>query len=226
MTPETIDLDIAPFIDHSLLNPGAGDELVRKWCTEAERFGFASVCVYPSRVFLARECLQGKAPTVSTVIGFPSGATTSASKLYEALDAVEQGASELDVVLNLGWIKEQKTNLIYNEIAKICDESNVTVKAILETNLLTPDELELVSAIAIDAGVQCLQTCTGWNGGVQVEHIRQLKEIAKGQIAIKAAAGIRSRSDAIALIEAGATRLGTSYSLQLLQPDNEPEDPT
>ena len=226
MTINTVDLNIAPFIDHSLLNPCAGDELVRQWCAQADRFGFASVCVYPSRVLLARECLQGKTPKVSTVIGFPTGATTSKTKLYEALEAVEQGASELDIVLNLGWVKEQKTKLIYDEIASICDESNVTVKAILETNLLNYDELKLASNIAIDAGVQFLKTCTGWNGGVQLEHVKQLKEIAKGQVAIKASAGIRTHSDAIALIEAGATRLGTSYGVQLLQPDDEPEEAT
>ncbi|TVR06843.1 MAG: deoxyribose-phosphate aldolase [Phormidium sp. GEM2.Bin31] len=226
MKTETLDLDIAPLIDHSLLNPCAGDQLVRQWCAEADRFGFASVCVYPSRVRLARECLQGKTPKVSTVIGFPTGATTSTSKLHEALEAVEQGASELDVVINLGWAKEQKTNLIHDELAHICDESNVTVKAILETNLLTHDELKLVGNIAIDAGVQFLKTCTGWNGSVQLEHVKQLKEIAKGQVAIKASAGIRTHADAIALIEAGATRLGTSYSVQLLQPTDEPEDPT
>ncbi|WP_159788163.1 deoxyribose-phosphate aldolase [Sodalinema gerasimenkoae] len=226
MKTETLDLDIAPLIDHSLLNPCAGDQLVRQWCAEADRFGFASVCIYPSRVHLARECLQGKTPKVSTVIGFPTGATTSTSKLHEALEAVEQGASELDVVINLGWAKEQKTNLIYDELASICEESNVTVKAILETNLLTHEELKLVSKIAIDAGVQFLKTCTGWNGGVQLEHVKQLKEIAKGQVAIKASAGIRTYADAIALIQAGATRLGTSYSVQLLQPTDEPEDPT
>jgi deoxyribose-phosphate aldolase len=223
MPSGTFDLDLAPFIDHSLLNPCVGETLVKQWCTEADRYGFATVCVYPTRVKLARECLQGKTPKVSTVIGFPTGTTTAKTKLYEALESIEQGAAELDVVINLGWLKEEKTKLIYQELAAICEEGNVPVKAILETNLLTPSELKIAAEIAIDAGVQFLKTCTGWNGGVQIEHVKQLKEIAKGQVAIKASAGIRTYQDAIDLIEAGATRLGTSYGVQILNPPPEPD---
>ena len=103
------EIDIAPLIDHSLLNPVATPEQVAQWCEEADRFQFAAVCVYPAYVRTAAELLQGKQPKVCTVIGFPSGATTSAVKLYEAQEAVENGATELDVVINLGWLKVGKS---------------------------------------------------------------------------------------------------------------------
>jgi deoxyribose-phosphate aldolase len=211
------DVDLAPMIDHSLLNPQATDEYVRQWCAEADRFQFASVCVYPSQVRLATECLHGKKNAVSTVIGFPTGATTARVKLYEALEAVDHGATELDVMINLAQLKQGQTDSVYRSIAEICEESNVLVKAILETNVLTPDELELAVKLSIDAGAGYVMTGTGWNGGVTLEIIRHLKTLTKGQIGIKAAAGIQDLEFAIDLLTAGATRLGTSYAMAMLQ---------
>jgi deoxyribose-phosphate aldolase len=211
------DVDLAPTIDHSLLNPQATDDYVRQWCAEADRFQFASVCVYPSQVRLATECLHGKRPAVSTVIGFPTGATTASVKLYEALEAVENGATELDVMINLAQLKQGQTNEVYRAIAEICEESNVLVKAIIETNLLTPEELPLAVNLCIDAGAGYIMTGTGWNGGVTLDTVRQLKSLAKEQIGIKAAAGIKEMDFAIDLIVEGATRLGTSYAIAMLQ---------
>ena len=211
------DIDIAPLIDHSLLNPTATPEQVQQWCEQAERFHFATVCVYPSYVRLAVELLHGKAPKVCTVISFPSGATTSAVKLYESLEAVDNGASELDVVINLSWVKTGKTSELHREIAEICEETGKPVKAILETALLTEAEKRLAAEICMDAGVAFLKTSTGWSGGATVDDVKLLKEITKGNVGIKASGGIGTLEQAIDLIVAGATRLGTSRGLDLIR---------
>jgi deoxyribose-phosphate aldolase len=210
------EIDIAPLIDHSLLNPTATPQHIEQWCSEADRYGFASVCIFPCYVRLATELLHDRHPQVCTVIGFPCGANTSASKLYEAQEAVENGATELDVVINLGWLKTGKTNELHREIAEICEETGVAVKAILETNLLTPDEKRLAAEVCLDSGVQFLKTCTGWSGGATVEDVKLLAEIAKKQVGIKASGGIRTYQQAIDLVLAGANRLGTSYGVALL----------
>ncbi|MBR8838966.1 MAG: deoxyribose-phosphate aldolase [Stigonema ocellatum SAG 48.90 = DSM 106950] len=217
MAADYPDIDIAPFIDHTLLIQTATSELVEKWCEEADRFNFAAVCVYPAYVRLAAELLQNKKPKVCTVIGFPSGATTSATKLYEAQEAVENGATELDVVINLGWLKAGNTEAMYREIAEICEETGQTVKVILETNLLTDAEKRQAAEIFIDAGAAFLKTSTGWNGGATVADVSLLKEIARERIGIKASGGIHTLHQALDLILAGATRLGTSRSIDLLR---------
>ena len=211
------EIDIAPFIDHALLTPTATLEQVQQWCEEADRFQFAAVCVFPIYVRQATELLQGKKPKVCTVIGFPTGANTSAVKLYEAQEAVENGATELDVVINLGWLKAGKTEELHREIAEICEETGQTVKAILETTLLTDAEKSLAAEICMDAGAAFLKTSTGWQGGATVADVLLLKEVAKERVGIKAAGGIRTFEQAINLIMAGATRLGTSRGVDLLR---------
>ncbi len=211
------EIDIAPLIDHALLNPTATPEQVVQWCEEADRFHFATVCVYPAYVRTAAELLQGKQPKVCTVIGFPSGATTSAVKLYEAQEAVENGASELDVVINLGWLKSGKTEELHREIAEICSQTGQTVKAILETTLLTDAEKRLAGEICMDAGVVFLKTSTGWKGGATVEDVQLLAEMAQERVGIKASGGIRTIEQALELINAGATRLGTSRGPDLIR---------
>jgi deoxyribose-phosphate aldolase len=221
MAADYPDIDIAPFIDHALLTPTATPEQVQQWCDEADRFQFAAVCVYPVHVRQAAELLQGKQPKVCTVIGFPSGATTSAVKLYEAQEAVENGATELDVVINLGWLKAGKIEELHREIAEICEETGQTVKAILETTLLTDAEKRQAAEICMEAGVAFLKTSTGWQGGATVADVRSLKEVAKDRVGIKASGGIRTIDQALELILAGATRLGTSRGVDLIrQRDN------
>ncbi|MFM6189472.1 MAG: deoxyribose-phosphate aldolase [Planktothrix sp.] len=210
------ELDIAPYIDHTLLNQTATPEQIQQCCYEAERYKFASVCVFPSYVQLAKELLQGKSPNVSTVIGFPTGATTSKVKLYEAQEAVENGATELDVVINLSWLKTGKSDNLHREIAEICEETGQTVKAIIETTVLTEDEKRLAVEILMDAGIAYIKTSTGWYGGATVEDIRLIKSITKGRIGIKASGGIRTYEQAVDLIVAGATRLGTSRGVEIL----------
>ncbi|OIP72187.1 MAG: deoxyribose-phosphate aldolase [Oscillatoriales cyanobacterium CG2_30_44_21] len=213
------DINPAPYIDYALLDPAAADAQVDQVCDEADRLGFASVCLYPCNVKRARERLLKSRVEICTVIGFPSGATTSAVKLYEAMEAVENGATELDVVINLGWLKTGQTNLLHKDIAQICEESGKPVKAILELSLLNHEEQELAAEVCMDAGVAFLKTGTGWAGGATVEMVKFLKEISNGKVGVKASGGIRTREQAIALISAGADRIGTSHGVAIARHD-------
>ncbi|NUN65702.1 deoxyribose-phosphate aldolase [Pseudanabaena biceps] len=211
------DINPSSYIDYALLDPTASHEQVDRICDEADRFGFASVCVYPCNVKRAKERLFKTRVEICSVIGFPSGATTSTVKLYEAMEAVENGATELDVVINLGWLKTGQTNLLHQDIAQICEESGKPVKAILELSWLSPDEQELAAEVCMDAGVAFLKTGTGWSGAATVEMVKFLKEVSNGKVGVKASGGIRTREQAIALISAGATRLGTSHGVAICQ---------
>jgi deoxyribose-phosphate aldolase len=215
------DVALATFIDHTLLIPTAVPEQVMHWCRECDRYGFAAVCVSPTYVSLVREQLQGKSVEICTVIGFPTGATTAASKLFEAQEAIENGATELDVVINLGWLKSGQHDRLHREIAEICEATGTPVKTILETSLLTPAELKTAAEICMDAGATFLKTSTGWQGGATVEVVRQLKEITHGRVGIKASGGIRTAEQALLLIQAGATRLGTSRGPELVKQQEE-----
>jgi deoxyribose-phosphate aldolase len=211
------EVNLAAFIDHSFLNPAATPEQIIQCCEEADRFGFPTVCIFPSAVRQAVEFLHNKRPKVCTVIGFPTGATTSATKRFEAQEATENGATELDIVINLGWLKSGNTDALHREIATIVEETGLTTKAILETALLTDAEKVLAAEICMDAGVAFLKTSTGWAEGATVKDVQLLKQVAKDRVAIKASGGIRTLEQAIALIQAGATRLGTSYGPALVQ---------
>ncbi|MDB9314343.1 deoxyribose-phosphate aldolase [Spirulina sp. CS-785/01] len=217
MVKNITDIELADYIDRAVLHPTSTLEQVKEACNEAIRYNFPAVCVYPTAVREAAEILHNQQTQVCAVIGFPSGASTGAVKLYEAQEAVEKGATELDVVINLGWLKEGKTEAIYKEIAQICEETGQTVKAILETNVLTNTEKRLAAEICMDAGVSFLKTSTGWFGGATVEDVRLLQEVSQGRVGIKASGGIRTPQQAIALIQAGATRLGTSRGAALIQ---------
>lgn len=211
------EINLAEFIDHALLHPAATPEQVARSCAEADQFGFAAVCVYPVHVRQAVELLRNKRPQVCTVIGFPTGATTSAVKLYEAQEAAENGATELDVMINLGWLKSGETDKLHRELAEIAEETGQTLKAILEVGLLTDSEKKLAAEICMDAGVAFLKTSTGWYGGATVADVKLLKQLTKDRIGIKASGGIRTVEQAIELILVGATRLGTSRGPDLIR---------
>lgn len=219
------DLDLALYIDHAILNPITTPNEIEQGCEMADQLHFPAVCIYPSAVRRAVKHLHGKKTQVCAVIGFPTGATTPKTKLYEAQEAAENGATELDVMINLGWLKAGKSELIYREIAAICEETGRTIKAILETNLLTDTEKRLAAEICMDAGATFLKTCTGWFGGATVEDVRFLRQITKGQVGIKASGGIRTPEQASALIQAGATRLGTSHGAEIIRQLNQSERP-
>lgn len=215
-TEQSENLDIAPFIDHSLLGI-ATPELVDRFCEEADRHGFAAVCVNPCYVRQVTALLHQKRIHISTAIGFPTGATTTATKLFEAQEAMENGAEELDVTINIGWLKAGKVDDVHREIAEIAESTGLLVKAILEMSLLTQPEQIMAAQICLDAGARMLVTGTGWSGAATVAEIRLLKELTKGQVEIKACGGIVTHDRAIELIMAGATRLGTSLGVDLLK---------
>ncbi|MEG3937057.1 MULTISPECIES: deoxyribose-phosphate aldolase [unclassified Microcoleus] len=221
MAANQSDIDIAPLIDYGLIDPTATPEQVEHFCQQADRFGFVTVCVYPSYVRQAVELLHDKRPKVCTVIGFPTGASTSTVKLYEALEAADNGAVELDVSVNLGLLKAGRMDEFHRELAQICEETNLTIKAIIESSLLSDAEKQLAAEICMEAGVAYIKTNTGFFGAATVDDVRLLKEVTKGRIGIKAAGGIRTHEQAIDLVVAGATRLGTSRGPELLrQRDN------
>ena len=221
MAANQSDIDIAPLIDYGLIDPTATPEQVEHFCQQADRFGFVTVCVYPSYVRQAVELLHDKRPKVRTVIGFPTGASTSTVKLYEALEAADNGAVELDVSVNLGLLKAGKMDEFHRELAQICEETNLTIKAIIESSLLSDAEKQLAAEICMEAGVAYIKTNTGFFGAATVDDVRLLKEVTKGRIGIKAAGGIRTHEQALDLVVAGATRLGTSRGPELLrQRDN------
>ncbi len=209
--------NLAAHIDHTLLNPQAQAAEIDQLCHQARQWKFASVCLYPIWVSRAVEQLHGESPRVCTVVGFPSGAHTPGTKLYEAQAAVDAGAAELDVVINLGWLKMGDADAVYQEMAAICEATQVTVKAILETTVLTPAEKQLAAEICLDAGVSFLKTSTGWQGGATLEDVKLLKEVAKDRVGVKASGGIRTYGQALTFIQAGVTRIGTSRGVEIMQ---------
>jgi deoxyribose-phosphate aldolase len=217
MAANQADIDIAPLIDYGLIDPSATPEQLENCCQQADRFGFVTVCVYPAYVRQAVELLHGKRPKVCTVIGFPTGASTSTAKIYEALEAADNGAVELDVSVNLGLLKAGKIDEFHRELAQICEETNLTIKAIIESSLLSDAEKQLAAEICMEAGASYIKTNTGFFGPAKVDDVRLLKEVTKGRMGIKAAGGIRTHEQALDLIVAGATRLGTSRGPELIR---------
>ena len=212
--------DLAPLIDHALLDPHHGSSAVRQCCEEARHFGFAGVCVASRWVASAREQLplegKGASPQLIAVVGFPFGAVPAAVKLAEAVAAAEAGADELDVVPDFGALADRQSTPIHDELAAIC-ELGLPVKVILEVGRLDPDVLALLVEISIDAGARFLKSGSGFGPAVTVDHIEQLRQLARGRAAIKASGGIANLEQALALVEAGATRLGTSRGVALAQ---------
>lgn len=212
--------DLAPLIDHALLDPHHGSSAVRQCCEEARHFGFAGVCVASRWVATAREQLplegKGASPQLIAVVGFPFGAVPAAVKLAEAVAAAEAGADELDVVPDFGALVDRQSTPIHDELAAIC-ELGLPVKVILEVGRLDPEALALLVEISIDAGARFLKSGSGFGPAVTVDHIEQLRQLARGRAAIKASGGIANLEHALALVEAGATRLGTSRGVALAQ---------
>ncbi|MEB3224906.1 MAG: deoxyribose-phosphate aldolase [Synechococcus sp.] len=211
------EIDLAQYLEHSLLHPAATQEQVKECCRAAEQFNFPAVCLYPTAIKTARDLLHQRPIHICCVVGFPSGAHTLATKLYEAQEAVENGATELDLMLNLALLKMGESEKLYEEVAQIVEATQVSVKTILETALLTDTEKRLAAEICLDAGASYLKTSTGWFGGATIADVKLLHSVTRGQIGIKAAGGIKTADQAIALIQAGATRLGTSRSIQIIQ---------
>jgi deoxyribose-phosphate aldolase len=213
-------VSINRMIDHTLLKPEATSEQIEKLCKEAIEYGFASVCVNPCRVRQAAGLLKGSDVKVCTVVGFPFGASTSETKAFETRDAIANGADEVDMVINIGALKDKNYELVEKDIMSVVEaaKGKAVVKVILENCLLEKDEIIKACEICKKAGADFVKTSTGFNkSGAVYEDVKIMKEAVKGEIGVKAAGGIRDMETAKAMIEAGATRIGTSSSVNIIR---------
>ena len=212
-------MELSKYIDHTLLKAEARKDQIEQLCKEAAEYKFMSVCVNPTWVAYANELLQDSDVRVCTVVGFPLGATTSEVKAFEAQNAVENGADEVDMVINIGWVKSGKFEKVQQDIEAVvqaCPE-NVVVKVIIETCLLTPEEIREVSLIVKKAGADFVKTSTGFStGGATVEDVALIRETVGPDFDIKASGGVSNKEQTLAMIEAGATRIGASKGIQIV----------
>lgn len=206
------------YIDHTNLKPAATAADIRTLCADARKWDFASVCVNPAYVPLAKECLAGSDVKVCTVIGFPLGQNTTNVKIAETRQAFADGCDEFDMVINVGKLKDGETAYVQEEIAAVVHAAyGKTVKVIIETGLLTDEEKALATRLACAGGAHFVKTCTGVSvGAATVADIRLMKANITEGVKLKASAGIRCYEDAAALIEAGADRLGTSAGVAIV----------
>jgi deoxyribose-phosphate aldolase len=206
------------YIDHTNLKPAATRADIEKLCAEARQWDFASVCVNPANIALAKELLAGSDVMTCTVIGFPLGQNTTAVKVAETEDAYALGCDEFDMVINVGKLKDGDTDYVRSEIAAVVAAAKgKTVKVIIETGLLTDEEKAIATRLSCEAGAHFVKTCTGVSAGVAtVADVEIMKANLSGSAVIKASAGIRTYEDAKALIEAGASRIGTSAGIAIV----------
>ena len=210
---------IARYIDHTLLKPEASLSDIGKLCREAVEYGFASVCVNPCNVEAAYAGIAGSQVKVCTVIGFPLGAGTTAAKVFEAKDAVQRGAQEVDMVMNIGRFKEEDFEYVQEDISAVAAavKGKAVLKVIVETGFLDDWEVKRACEIVRDSGADFIKTSTGFSkGGATAEHIKIMEGVLGGQIGIKASGGVRNYEQALAMISAGATRIGTSAGIEIV----------
>ena len=205
-------------IDHTILQADATKDLVIKTIDEAEKFDTASICLEPCWVELAAERLKESDVKVCTVIGFPLGATTSATKAFEAKEAVENGANEVDMVLNIGALKSGDEDMVLKDMKAVREAvPSAVVKVILETCLLADEEKKAACRLAKEAGLDFVKTSTGFStGGATVEDVKLMSDAVGETMGVKASGGIRTKEAAEAMIEAGATRIGASKTAAIL----------
>ena len=211
---------LASLIDHTLLKPDATREDIERLCREAAQYCFASVCVNPNWVPLCRDLLRGVGVKVCTVIGFPFGTHLPDVKSYEARRAVEQGAEEVDMVINIGALKSKDYALVEQDIRGVVHSvgKSTLVKVILETSLLTRDEKIMGCSLAKAAGADYVKTSTGYGGGgATVEDVRLMRETVGPEVGVKASGGIRTKQDVEAMVAAGATRIGASAGVKIVR---------
>lgn len=212
-------LHLAPLLDHTLLKPGATASEIETHCREAREHGFASVCVNPAWVRAAASHLQGSTVRVCTVVGFPLGATTARAKAFEAAAAVEDGAGEVDMVLDLGAARSGMWAQVAEDLRAVraAVPSPKVLKVILETCLLSDSEISQACRLAEEAGADFVKTSTGFStGGATLEAVGLMRATVGPRVGVKASGGIRTREQALAMIRAGATRLGVSASLAII----------
>lgn len=214
------------FIDHTLLKPDATQKQIKTICDEAKDYDFASVCINPTWVQYAYEQLKDTDVKVCTVIGFPLGATTPEVKAFEAKDAIKHGADEIDMVINIAALKDGNDDLLMQDISSVVKASEGhCVKVIIETCLLTDEEKVKVCEIAKKAGATFVKTSTGFStGGATLHDVALMKKTVGDDCLVKASGGVRTFDDMLEMIEAGASRIGTSAGVKLMNNEKSHED--
>ena len=209
------------YIDHTLLKPDASQEQIETLIEEAKKYDFASVCVNPTWVNFAAQALKATDVKVCTVIGFPLGANTPELKAFETSDAIQNGANEIDMVINIGALKSRNFDLVERDIRAVVEAAKGTlVKVIIETCLLTDDEKVKACQIAQKAGADFVKTSTGFStGGATVRDVALMRKTVGPDMGVKASGGARSYEDALAFIKAGATRIGASSGVAIMEGD-------
>ena len=210
--------DIARYIDHTILKPEAGEETIRRYCAEARRYGFCSVCVNSCHTALVHRELAGSGVKTCTVVGFPLGAMSEAAKTFETRQAVADGADEIDMVINIGALKDGDDERVLSDIRAVVEAAKPSiVKVIIETCLLSEEEKIRACRLSVEAGAAFVKTSTGFSsGGATAEDIRLMRRAVGDKAFIKASGGIRTPEFARELIEAGADRIGASNGIALL----------
>lgn len=209
---------IAGMIDHTVLKAMTTQEDVIKICNEAKENGFFSVCINPTHIEFVKKQLEGSNVKVCTVIGFPLGANTPEVKAFETKDAIAKGADEVDMVINIGALKDKNYELVYEDIKAVVDAANkeALVKVIIETCYLTDEEKKIACELAVKAGTDYVKTSTGFGtGGSTPQDIKLMRETVGETIGVKASGGVRCEDDAVKVIEAGASRIGASASVAI-----------
>jgi deoxyribose-phosphate aldolase len=211
---------LAARIDHTALKPDALASDIENLCLEARTYGFAAVCVNPAFVPLCASLLAGASPAVCTVVGFPLGATTTAAKVFETGEALRNGAGEIDMVMPIGMLKGGNERAVADDIGAVvraAHAGNAIVKVIIETALLTDAEKERACMLASESGADFVKTSTGFSrAGATVADVALMRRVVGPLLGVKAAGGIRTREDAVAMLGAGATRIGASASLAII----------
>ena len=209
---------LSSLIDHTNLRPDALHSDIEILCKEAIQYKFASVCINPVYVSYAKSILKDENPKVCSVVGFPLGADSEEMKYAEARFLIFQGVDEIDMVMNTAFLKERKTDLVKNEIKKVVEAADGNcVKVIIETSLLNQDEKALACNIVMESGAAFVKTSTGFSSpGATLEDIRLIKNLVGDRVGIKASGGIKTKNEALELIEAGATRIGTSRGVEII----------
>lgn len=212
-------MNYSKYIDHTLLKPDCSDEQIKKLCEEAKNYDFASVCVNPGYIKLCASLLEGSGVDVCTVVGFPLGATSTESKVFETKQAIKDGATEIDMVINVSRLKEHDDDYVLNEIRAIrraC--KGKTLKVIIETCLLNEEEKIRACKLSKKAKATFVKTSTGFStGGATVADIKLMRKTVGKKMGVKASGGVRTAEDFLAMIKAGATRVGASAGIAIMQ---------
>ncbi len=213
-------IDVTGIIDHTALKADTSRDSIKVLCEEAKTNKFKAVCVNPIHVKYCSELLEDSEVRVATVIGFPLGANTPQTKAFETKDSIAMGAHEVDMVINIGALKDGNYSLVREDIEAVvvASENKALVKVIIETALLTDDEKKKACELAMEAGANFVKTSTGFStGGATLEDVRLMKSVVGEKLGVKASGGVKNYEQAVAMMEAGATRIGTSSGVEIIK---------